>query len=194
MAEQTQLNRIPGHTGTRSWRALNSWDVVLLLAAVALVAAFCWRSAAVTRHDWNWSALWPYVVSRDSSGAWQAGMLLKGLFGTLRLGFWSLAVALVSGGLVGALSARQRGFAAWPATLYITVLRNTPPLVLLFLVYFLPDPFSPNLFSALRMPWLRCLRGHSRCAPRFSPRRDRWTAWPPPCLLWGSIPVRTWRK
>ena len=149
MAEQTQLNRIPGHTGTRSWKSLNSWDAVLLLAAAGLAAAFCWRSMSVTQHDWNWSALWPYIVSRDASGALQAGMLLKGLFGTLRLGVWSLVVALVSGGIVGALSARQRGFAAWPATLYITVLRNTPPLVLLFLVYFFAGSFFTEPFLQL---------------------------------------------
>ncbi len=149
MAEQTQLNRIPGHTGARSWKALNSWDAVLLLAAAGLAAAFCWRSMSVTQHDWNWSALWPYIVSRDASGALQAGMLLKGLLGTLRLGVWSLVVALLSGGIVGALSARQRGFAAWPATLYITVLRNTPPLVLLFLVYFFAGSFFTEPFLQL---------------------------------------------
>lgn len=149
MAEQTQLNRIPGHTGARSWKALNSWDAVLLLAAAGLAAAFCWRSMSVTQHDWNWSALWPYIVSRDASGELQAGMLLKGLFGTLRLGVWSLVVAFLSGGIVGALSARQRGFAAWPATLYITVLRNTPPLVLLFLVYFFAGSFFTEPFLQL---------------------------------------------
>ena len=146
MAEQTQLNFIPGHSPARSWRSLNSWDVLLAVAAVLLAAAFCWRSMSVTRHAWDWAALWPYVVSRDSSGAWQAGMLLRGLFGTLRLGFWSLLVALVTGALVGALSARQRGLAALPAVLYITVLRNTPPLVLLFLVYFFAGSFFTEPF------------------------------------------------
>ena len=149
MAEQTQLNRIPGHSGARGWRQLNSWDAVLALTAVFLAVAFCWRSASVTRHAWDWSALWPYVVSRDASGPWRAGMLLQGLFGTLRLGFWSLLVALVSGGIVGALSARQRGLAAWPAALYITVLRNTPPLVLLFLVYFFAGSFFTEPFLRL---------------------------------------------
>ena len=146
MAEQTQLNFIPGHSPARSWRRLNSWDALLAVAAVLLAAAFCWRSVNVTAHSWDWAALWPYVVSRDSSGAWQAGMLLKGLFGTLRLGFWSLLVALVTGALVGALSARQRGLAALPAVLYITVLRNTPPLVLLFLVYFFAGSFFTEPF------------------------------------------------
>lgn len=146
MAEQTQLNVIPGHSRRRGWRELNSWDAVLLLAVVVLTAAFCWRASDVMRHDWDWTAVWSYVVSRDASGAWQPGMLLKGLFGTLRLGFWSLLVALVSGALVGALSAGQRGFASWPATLYITALRNTPPLVLLFLVYFFAGSFFTEPF------------------------------------------------
>lgn len=149
MAEQAQLNRIPGYVGERSWRALNSWDFVLALAAVILVAAFCWRSASVTRHEWDWGAMLPYVVSRDASGSWRAGMLLTGLFGTIRLGFWSLVVALASGALVGALSANQRGLAAWPAAIYITVLRNTPPLVLLFLVYFFAGSFFTEPFLQL---------------------------------------------
>ena len=179
MAEQTQLNRIPGHTGARSWRELNSWDVALGVAALFLVAAFCWRSASVTPHDWDWKALWPYIVSHDASGAWRAGMLLQGLFGTLRLGFWSFLVALLSGGLVGALSARQRGLAAWPAALYITVLRNTPPLVLLFLVYFFAGSFFTEPFLQVEdaiasLPvW-----GQSLCAVLFAPagQMDRMAA------------------
>lgn len=179
MAKQAQLNRIPGHTGARGWRELNSWDAALALVAVFLVAAFVWRSMQVTRHDWNWGALLPYIVSRDASGSWQAGMLLKGLFVTLRLGFWSLLVALMSGGLVGALSAGQKGVAAWPAALYITVFRNTPPLVLLFLVYFFAGSFFTEPFlqveeSVAALPmWAQSL-----CAALFAPsgQMDRMAA------------------
>ena len=133
MAKQTQLNFIPGHSAPRSWSRLNGWDALLAAAVAALVLAFVWRSMSVTRHAWDWAAL----------------VLLKGLFATLRLGFWSLLVALVTGGLVGALSARQRGLAALPAVLYITVLRNTPPLVLLFLVYFFAGSFFSEPFLYL---------------------------------------------
>ena len=179
MAEQSQLNFIPGHSPARSWRRLNSWDALLVAAAVALAAAFVWRSMSVTQHDWNWAALWPYVVSRDASGAWQAGMLLKGLFCTLRLGFWSLMVALVTGAVVGALSARQRGIAALPGLAYITLLRNTPPLVLLFLVYFFAGSFftEPFLYvedTVASWPdWAQSL-----CAALFAPpgQMDRMAA------------------
>ena len=55
MAEQAQLNRIPGHCGARSWRELNSWDAVLVLAAVFLAASLAvgaakWRCPHCGKH------------------------------------------------------------------------------------------------------------------------------------------------
>lgn len=165
MAKYDQLTYIPGHSPARSWRCLRSWDVALAVAVLALVATFCWRYMDASRHEWDWSSLWPYIISRDASGEWQAGMLVKGLFATLRLGIWSLLVALLSGGIVGALSARQRGISALPAALYVNLLRNTPPLVLLFLVYFFAGSFFTEPFLQLEdslegMPdWFRTFCG-----------------------------------
>lgn len=161
MAEQAQLNYIPGHSRPRSWRQLRASDLALGAAVLALVLLFCWRSMEVTQHSWDWARLWSFVVTEDEFGGMRPGMLLIGLFSTLRLGFWALLTALLSGGLIGALSARLRGFAALPATLYINVLRNTPPLVLLFLVYFFAGSFFAEPFldiedSIASMPeWFR---------------------------------------
>lgn len=161
MAEQTQLTYIPGHSRPRGWRQLRLSDIVLAVAVLALVLVFCWRSTGMTQHAWDWARLWTYVVSTDAQGERQAGMLLIGLFSTARLGFWSLLLALLSGGVIGMLGARQRGFAALPATLYINALRNTPPLVLLFLVYFFAGSFFAEPFLDIEdgiaaMPaWLR---------------------------------------
>lgn len=137
---------IPGHTAPRSWKELNSWDVLLAAALLLLAALFCFRSMSAVPHEWRWSALWPYVAFRGDDGLWRCGMLAQGFFSTIRLGAWSLLVALLSGGIVGALSARQKGMASWPATFYVTVLRNTPPLVLLFLVYFFAGSFFTEPF------------------------------------------------
>ena len=170
MAEKAQLNYIPGHSRPRSWRQLRASDLMLAAGALALVLAFCWRSMEVTQHAWDWGRLWSFIVTEDKAGGLKAGMLLMGLFSTLRLGFWALLVALLSGGLIGALSARQRGFAALPATLYINALRNTPPLVLLFLVYFFAGSFFAEPFldiedSIAAMPeWFR-----SACAVLVAP-------------------------
>lgn len=107
--------------------------------------------------------LLPYIVSCTAQGSLQAGMLLKGLGVTLRLGVWALLLALITGGLVGCLTAKQKGIAALPGVIYITVLRNTPPLVLLFLVYFFAGSFfaEPILHIedavASLPPWGRAL-------------------------------------
>lgn len=82
-----------------------------------------------------------YILMRNADGDWQSGALLRGLFATLRLGVWAMIVALISGGIIGALSVHQKGFRALPATLYINLFRNTPPLVLLFLVFFFAGSF-----------------------------------------------------
>lgn len=135
------MTYIPGTTPARSWRRPSPGDVLLGLAALAFGLWFLWRAVAVTQHHWDWSALAPYILTRGADGHWQSGALLRGLFATARLGLWSMLLALFSGGLVGVLSAGQRGFAALPATLYIHLMRNTPPLVLLFLVFFFAGSF-----------------------------------------------------
>lgn len=135
------MTYIPGTSPARSWRRLNRLDFLLAVCGLAFGLWFLGRAVAVTQHHWDWTALAPYVLTRDAAGHWQAGALLRGLFTTLRVGAWSLLLALASGGLVGALSAHQRGLAALPAMIYINVLRNTPPLVLLFLVFFFAGSF-----------------------------------------------------
>ena len=135
------MSYLPGISPGRSWRHLTFLDIFLGICALAFGLWFFWRAMEVTQHRWDWSALSPYILTRNAAGQWQAGALLRGLFATLRLGLWSMLLALLSGGIIGALSAHQRGLAALPARVYINLLRNTPPLVLLFLVFFFAGSF-----------------------------------------------------
>ena len=57
------------------------------------------------------------------------------------------ALALLIGGVLGALSAGKRGVAALPIQLFVNSVRNIPPLVLLFLLYF----FAGNLLPVSEM-------------------------------------------
>ncbi len=151
------MSYIPGISAPRSWRGLTRLDAAIGLACLLFGAWFLWRAVALNQHHWDFGAIAPYLFYHDATG-WRPGALARGFFATLRLGVWAMLLALLSGGLVGALSAHQRGFAAWPATLYINALRNTPPLVLLFLVFF----FAGNLFSA---PLLRVEDWLAACPP-----------------------------
>ncbi len=132
---------IPGTSPARSFKHANVFDIVLLVGFVAFAVWFCVRAMQVSGHTWDWEALWPYLVYKDKAGDLSPGLLLKGLLTCIRLGVWAMLVALITGGIVGALSAHVRGFASLPAQVYVNVLRNTPPLVLLFLVYFFAGSF-----------------------------------------------------
>ncbi len=134
------MSFLPGNA-PRSWRQANRADVLILGAALAFAAWFVWRTFNLNQHTWNWQALLPYIALKNSQGQWQPGLLSRGLFTTLRLSLWSLLLALIIGTLVGTLSVRLRGLAALPARLYINAVRNTPPLVLLFLIYFFAGSF-----------------------------------------------------
>ena len=134
------MSYLPGISPARSWRRLTRGDILLAVAALAPAALFLFCSMELSEHRWDWDALLPYLWYHDEEG-FHWGMLTRGLFMTIRLGLWSLALALASGALIGALSAHVRGFAALPARLYINLLRNTPPLVLLFLVFFFAGSF-----------------------------------------------------
>lgn len=135
------MSYIPGTSPARSWRRLTRGDIALLLGALAFGLWFGWRAMELTQHQWNWGGMVRYIVMKNAEGEWQAGALLRGLFATLRLGVWAMIVALFSGGVVGVLSVHQKGLKALPAALYINLLRNTPPLVLLFLVFFFAGSF-----------------------------------------------------
>lgn len=120
------------------------WPDAVVLATLALVALWVWHSAAgLPQYDWQWSLLGEFIVSKNADGALKPGLLLTGLFTTLRISFWTIFFSLLLGGLIGLFSARKSFLASLPATLYINLFRNTPPLVILFAVYFLAGNMLP---------------------------------------------------
>lgn len=122
-------------THRRTFRTMNAADKILLLCFACIVLLCLCRFFAAERES-SFSDVFSYVLTADSEGSLRAGILLQGVFMTLRLSFWCLLVAFVSGTFVGIATARKKGLAVLPGTLYVTVLRNMPPLILLFLVFF----------------------------------------------------------
>lgn len=120
-------------------------DAALLMLLCAATVWFALRARATLPQQWEWGRLLEYLLWHDAAG-WHAGLLLKGLWTTLRLGLWASVLALMVGFCVGIGSAGRRGWKALPGQVFVTLLRNTPPLVLLFLIYFFA---SEQLFSGL---------------------------------------------
>ena len=126
-------------------------DAVLVVLLLLGACFFLWRSETIAAYRWSWPELADFLVRR-TPGGYEPGLLIRGLIVTLRLGVWSMALALLIGGVLGALSAGKRGVAALPIQLFVNSVRNIPPLVLLFLLYFFAGNLLPvsDMEQALR--------------------------------------------
>ncbi len=134
---------IPGTTPPRSWLQLNKTDYCLLLILVLILLLMLWNIFMDNDKIWHWDRLLPYIIFENNQGTWQLGMLGKGFFMTIRLGLWSFLVAMIFGIIVGTYTANRRGLSVLPCTLFVQTLRNIPPLIFIFLIYF----FSGQFFS-----------------------------------------------
>lgn len=88
-------------------------DAVLVVLLLLGACFFLWRSETIAAYRWSWPELADFLVRR-TPGGYEPGLLIRGLIVTLRLGVWSMALALLIGGVLGALSAGKRGVAALP--------------------------------------------------------------------------------
>lgn len=121
-----------------------SWqDLACLLLLAAGGSWFYLAARKLPLYDWQWSLLGDFIVVRDQTGTLRAGLLLRGLFTTLRVGSWTFLFSLCVGGIIGIASASRKRLIRFPCLAYVNLLRNTPPLVILFVVYFFAGNFLP---------------------------------------------------
>ncbi len=118
---------------------------------MCLLAWFIWSfitdpQQSALPNTWQWHKLVQYIAWHDADG-WHVGLLIKGLMATIRLGVWSGLLALCTGLLLGIyLATNTKGIIHTALYALVVFLRNTPPLILLFLLYFLT---SENTLSFL---------------------------------------------
>jgi polar amino acid transport system permease protein len=112
-------------------------DSILLVLLVGAVGFAGYRVTVGLHYNWNWSIIPQYIVRYDEdTGGWVANYLLQGLLTTVRLSLWSALLALLLG-LLMALAATGRSlFRRLVARTYVGLMRNLPPLVLIFIFYF----------------------------------------------------------
>lgn len=121
-------------------------DTVLLFLLCGLLAYLGYRVHLGLEYRWNWQVIPQYLIRHDESDGWVANMLLLGLFTTIRLSFWSLLLALPIGLAAGLLRTSLHLFNRLVGSSYVTLLRNLPPLVLVFIFYFfISDQILPVL-------------------------------------------------
>jgi len=128
----------------RSFHRLDAVLLALLFGAAGFVA---YRITVHLNYTWNWSALPQFLFRYDrETDRWVANYLIQGLLTTVRLTLWGSVLALILG-LCMALARTSRSL-YWQlvARTYIELMRNLPPLVIVFLFYFfLADQLMPLL-------------------------------------------------
>ncbi len=118
-----------------------------------LMAALAWgvvTGAENLGYSWHWSRVPRYLLTKDANG-WQVGPLVQGLWLTLEITTVSLLLSM----LIGLTSALMRlsisPMARGIAKVYLELIRNTPLLIQIFIIYFVLAPIldMDRFFSAV---------------------------------------------
>lgn len=119
------------------WRAaFDSLAFLLLLAGLSWLVI---EGAGTLHYNWQWYRV-PQYLYQLKDGVFHPGPLLRGVGVTLELTGWSLLLT-VAFGLTAALLQRSSSWAGRAvARVYVEIVRNTPMLVQLYLVYFVLAP------------------------------------------------------
>ena len=122
-------------------------DVIITALLLALAAFIVYRLTIKLNYKWNWSIIPQYLYYfDDGEGRWKANVLMQGLYTTIRLSVWATLLALVFGFVSGILRTTPRLFNRLVGRTYVELIRNVPPLVLIFIFYFfVSDQIMPLL-------------------------------------------------
>lgn len=122
-------------------------DWILLAITGAAAAWFVWRVANLGNYRWNWEPIPQFFLRWDANTqGWVTNILLHGLFNTVRLTIFGMVLATVIGFAIGLLRTSRDPFLRLVARSYVELMRNTPPLVIIFVLYFfLSSQIVPQL-------------------------------------------------
>lgn len=114
------------------------WADWLILAILAGVAAMIWwRISGALNYNWQWHRMPNYILRWEAEdGRWVANLLLQGLLTTIRIAVYASVLALVLGTVLGIARCAQNLAIRMLARTYLELLRNIPPVVVIFIFYF----------------------------------------------------------
>lgn len=123
MAKSVSFNRLPA-------------SEIIAVGILLSLAAFLWRGSVEMSYNWQWFRLPRLLFPGERAETWQWGPLLAGLGMTFFLAVVAAPLAALLGFVVALMGKSKlivvRGF----ARAYVEIIRNTPMLVQLYLLYF----------------------------------------------------------
>lgn len=124
-------------------------DAAIALLLLSLFGYFIFHVSTHIQYQWNWSAIPGYMFRYDATaGKWVPNLLMEGFFTTIRLSIWATILAVIIGMVMGVFRTSQSLFKRMIGRTYVELVRNTPPLVLIFIFYFF---ISDQIMTALKI-------------------------------------------
>ncbi len=122
-------------------------DYLILTLLLSVAGFILFRITVRLDYNWNWALIPQYILRYDQEqGRWVANYLLEGLLTTVRLSIWSSLLAIALGLVMALMQIGSSLFLRLLSRCYIELMRNLPPLVIIFIAYFfLADQILPKL-------------------------------------------------
>ena len=122
-------------------------DVIILILLSGVLIYIIYQIKVKLNYKWQWEIIPQYIFRYDEeSGKWVSNYLVHGLLTTLRLSFWGTLLATILGTIMGLLRVSKSLFHRMIARSYVELMRNLPPLVIIFIFYFfISDQIMPVL-------------------------------------------------
>ena len=122
-------------------------DIIVGLLILTAGGYILYRVTAGLHYKWDWAAIPQYVCRYDAeTNGWVPNLIMQGLFTTIRLSVWGTIFASIIGTVMGLCRISRSLFNRLIGRTYVELIRNLPPLVLIFIFYYF---FSGQIMTAL---------------------------------------------
>jgi len=112
-------------------------DIIVGLLLVGLAVYVTYRVSVGLKYKWNWGVIPQYLFRYDEEkGRWVMNLLMQGLNTTIWLSIWSTLLATIIGTVMAFFRISKSLFKRLVGRTYVELIRNMPPLVLIFIFYF----------------------------------------------------------
>ena len=122
-------------------------DLILSFLLLSAVIYTVYKLHIGFSYKWNWGAIPQYFLRYDAeSENWVTNILLQGFFTTIRLSIWATIFATLIGAAMGLFRVSRSLFRRLIGGTYVGLIRNLPPLIIIFIFYFfIGDQILPLL-------------------------------------------------
>ncbi len=122
-------------------------DIILIFLCIGAGIYIYYRINYRLEYKGDWSAIPQYLIHHDpETGRLAPNFLMDGLIVTLKLSIWAAILATILGIVFGLCRTSKNLFLRMLGRTYVEIVRNLPPLVLIFIFYFfVVDQIMPLL-------------------------------------------------